>query len=330
MSLILKAFPMAFLINPEANSKLSNDKFELSVEGDSLNLVKVATNLKLEEINFLMENVHIPPYTYTKGCFIFENGIKLKWDMYNGYYCAFLYNNNPKYLIAKNINPGAYLVKKGEELLKTFEVMLKKNIRNVYSKEIFYYCYKTPYRLKEDILDLLRKNRIENILRNDELEVRFRFNNKNYKYMRKNKRDYFLLESEQKISLLNIVSGQRQTTSRTLKTNYTDRASLVKTLREYGAVRVDSDEYNVTCDMFGMKLYYSKNFQGGSYNLEISRITDEDKCTKMLEDLDDEYKSNIQELTYKQIMERIKNQNLSVESEQICDDNSIVLTINVG
>lgn len=329
MSLVLKAFPMAFLISPDAKAKLSNDKFELNVESQTLGLIKVSTNLKLEEINFLMENIHIP-YKYTNDSFILDNGLTLKWDMYNGNYCAFISNNDPKYLLAKNINPGSHLVKKGEELLRTFEVMLKKNIRNVNSEEYFYYCYKTPYKYKDDVIDLLHKNKIENITKDTENEIRFRFNNKNYKYIRSNKRDYFYLESEQKISLLDINSGKKQLTSRTLKTNYTDKDVLIKTLREYGAGNIESDDYNVSCDMFGVKLFYSKNFSQGSYNLEISRISDEKQCTQMLDDLDDEYNLNIQDITYRKIIERIKSQNLSLESEEVGDDNSILLTINVG
>lgn len=329
MSLVLKAFPMAFLISPDAKAKLTNDKFELGVERQTLDLIKVSTNLKLEEINFLMENIRMP-YKYSNDSFVFDNGIKLKWDMYNGNYCAFITNNDPKYLLAKNVNPASHLVKKGEELMKTFEVMLRKNIRNVNSEEYFYYCYKTPFKTKDDVISLLHKNKIENITKYTDNEIRFRFNNKNYKYIRSNKREYYHLESEQKISLLNINSGKKQLTSRTLKTNYTDKEVLIKTLREYGARAIESDDYNVCCDMFGVKLYYSKNFSQSSYNLEISRISDEEQCTKMLEDLDDEYNLNIQDITYRKIIERIKNQNLSLESEEICEDNSILLTINVG
>ena len=329
MSLVLKAFPMAFLIDPNSDIKIANDRLELNTERESLNLIKVSTNLMLEDINFIMEHIDIP-YKYSKENYFFENGLQLGWNVYNGHYCAYISLSNVNYFIAKNINPALYLVKEGENLCKIFDVILKKNVRDINSKEIFYYCYKTPYKLREDVLALLNKNKIENILRNSELEIRFRFNNKNYKFIRKNKRDCFYLESEQNISLVNLIKGKKPILSRVLKTNYTDKDALIKTLEEYGAERLDSDDYNVSCDLLGMRLLYSKNYSQGSYDLEINKITDENVCTKVLEDLKEEYSSNVQEMTYRKIKERIKNQNFHISNEEIEDDNSIVLTIDVG
>ena len=183
MSLVLKAFPMAFLISPDAKEKITKDKLDLKIERESLKLVKVATSLKLEEINFIMEHLGIP-YKYANDNYSFDNGLNLYWNMYNGHYCAYLTLTNADYLTAKNVDPASYLVKQGEELFKTFDVILKKNVRNVNSNEFFYYCYKTPYKHKEDVLNLLAAHKIENITRNSELEIRFRYNNKNYRYIR--------------------------------------------------------------------------------------------------------------------------------------------------
>ena len=329
MSLVLKAFPMAFLINPDSDSDITCAKSDLNLGSDSLALVKVATNLSLEDVNRIMENIDIP-YKYYKDAYVFEDGMKLEWSSYNGYYCANLSLNDVSRFSAKKINPASYLVKQGEELFKNFDVILKKNVRNVNSKEIFYYCYKTPYNQKEDIVELLQKNKIENIARCTNLEISFRFDGKNYKYLRKSKSDFFYLESEQCISLLNLIRGAKPVTSRTLKTNFTDRDILIKTLEEYGADNIESDKYNVSCNLFGMYFLYSKNNAQSSYDLEINKITDEDGCTKILNDLKDEYSSNVQDVTYRRIIERIKSHNLRIESEEIDEDNSIVLTIDVG
>lgn len=329
MSLVLKAFPMAFLIDPDSDKKIADDRLELSIERESLNLIKVSTNLEAKDVNYVMDNIGIP-YKYSDGNYFFENGLQLSWNVYNGHYCACISLKNSDYFIAKNINPALHLVKEGENLCKIFDVILKKNVRDIDSKEVFYYCYKTPLKSKKDVLELLEKNKIENISKNSELEIRFRFNNKNYKYIRANKQDCFHLESEQNISLVNIIKGKKPMFSRTLKTNFTDREVLIKTLEEYGAEEIDFDGYNVSCDLLGMRLLYSKNYSKGSYDLEINKITDENECSKILEDLSDEYGSNVQEMTYKKIIERIKSQNFHISSEEIEDDNSIILTIDVG
>lgn len=329
MSIVLKAFPMAFLISPNAKQVSSiNERPDLSIENKNLQLIKVATNIQLEQVNYLMENLGIP-YKYKNDTYILNNGINVHWELYNSRYCAFLSLNNHIPLTSRHA-PASYLTKQSEILMRTFEVMLKKNIRDLKSKEIFYYCYQTEYKNKYDILEMLKEHKIENITKSTDMEIRFRYNNKNYKFIRKNKRDPFLIENEQKISLVNIGSGQKNITSRNINTNYTNKDALVKTLREHGATAIEADELNISCEMFGMQLIYSKNSLDEAYNLEINRITDENQCNKLLEDLKDEYGLNIQDLTYHTIMERLKDHNLQLEDERVDEDNSIILTINIG
>ena len=49
----------------------------------------------------------------------------------------------------------------------------------------------------------------------------------------------------------------------------------------------------------------------------------------MINDLNDEYGLNIQEMTYNKIKERLDSENMRLESETVMDDNSIVLTIDI-
>ena len=330
MSIVLKAFPMGFLISPDAkNNKISPKKYDLSLEKDNLKLVKVATNLTPAQIPYLMANLdectQIDANTYQM-----DNGLNIHWELYNGHYCAVLSMGESENIFNKITDKAQMLVRYSETLFNTFDVILKKNTRDVGSEEIFYYCYNTAYKTKGEVLELLKNNNIENISKQTETEIRFRVNNKNYKYIRPNKQQNFYLESEQKIPLVNIVSGQKPITSKAQKTNYTYKETLIKTLDEHGATNIISDEFNVTCEMFGMKLHYSKDFASDAYNLEIMQITDQSECEKLLKDLDEEYGLNIQDLTYRKILERIKDKNMRLESEEVGDDNSIVLTIDLG
>ena len=330
MSIVLKAFPMGFLISPDAkNSKISNKKYDLSLEKDNLRLIKVATNFTPAQIPYLMANLEdcsqIDANTYK-----LDNGLNIHWELYNGHYCAVLSMEEPSNILNKITNKAQTLVNYSETLFNTFDVILKKNTRDVGTEEIFYYCYNTPYKTKEEVLELLKNNNIENIFKQTETEIRFRVNNKNYKYIRKDKKQNFYLESEQKIPLVNIVSGQKPITTKTQKTNYTYKETLIKTLSEHGATNIISDDFNVTCEMFGMKLHYSKDFKNDAYNLEIMQITNQSECEQLLQDLDEEYGLNIQDLTYRKILERIKDKNMRLESEEVSEDNSIVLTIDLG
>lgn len=329
MSIVLKAFPMAFLISPDAKQQsVHGERPDFNIENQNLQLIKVATNIQLEQVNYLMENLDIP-YKFKNDTYILNNGLCIHWELYNSRYCAFISLNNHIPLSARHA-PAAYLTKQSEILMRTFEIMMKKNIRDLKSKEIFYYCYKTEYKNRFEVLDVLKEHNIENITKVTDTEIRFRYSNKNYKFIRKSKREPFLIETEQRISLVNIIAGQQNITSRTIVTNYTNKDALIKTLSEHGATAIESDELNVSCEMFGMQLIYSKNSSSEAYNLEINRISDEEKCNEMLNDLKDEYALNIQDLTYRTIMSRLQQYNLQLEDERVDEDNSIVLTINVG
>lgn len=328
MSIVLKAFPLAFLISSDAKGKIPGAKLNLQLEQNNLSLIKVATNLKLEDIDFLMNSLNIP-YKYVNETYFFKNGLQLSWQLNNGCYYALL-SLSKKYRPTKDMGYAKFLVRQSEELFTTFDIIFKKNVRNINSQEFVNYCYKTPYKAKYEILGMLKQHKIENITQKTDLEICFRHSNKNYKYIRAKKEDPFYIEYEQKISLLNIASGAQFLSSKTMVTNYTDGAVLEKTLKEYGANHLVSDGMNVSCELFGMHFMYSKDFEKGPYNLEISHITDNDKCTKTLADLNEEYCSNIQELIYKRIVERIKLQNFRIENEEVEEDNSIVLTIDIG
>lgn len=328
MSIVLKAFPMSFLISPDAkNHDLPDKKYDLSLESENLKLLKVSTNLTPAQISSLMSNFE-DCTKIDENCYELSNGLNIEWKLYNGHYCAFLKMNDS--IIRKSSEGATLLVKYGEILFNTLDVITRSNVRDIGAEEVFYYSYKTPYKTRDEILDLLYQNNIENISKRTETEIRFRVNNKNYKYIRNNKNENFNLESEQKISLVNIVAGKYPITSRTLKTNYTDKESLVKTLSEHEAVNIISDDYNITCELLGMKMHYSKDCRNSGYNLEITQIRNEEECSKILVDLEEEYALNVQDLTYRKIIERIKNKNMRLERESVEDDNTIVLTIDVG
>lgn len=50
----------------------------------------------------------------------------------------------------------------------------------------------------------------------------------------------------------------------------------------------------------------------------------------MISSLNDEYSSLIQEIVYKTVIDNLGENNLSLESEEVLDDDSIVLTLNVN
>lgn len=115
----------------------------------------------------------------------------------------------------------------------------------------------------------------------------------------------------------------------TYKTNYTDKGVLLNTLTEHGAEEIAENNGEISCKLFGMEMVYYKKSDNDSYTLDITQISDKNTCVNVINDLNEEYGLNIQEITYNKIKERLDQENMRLESETVMDDNSIVLTIEV-
>ena len=417
MSITLTAFPTAFLISPESakdiklTQVLSNIKNKAikSLVSDfvSLKSVRVLTNLRMGEIMNLMsafDDVQsIGNYEYK-----FRNGLVVEWKYQDGFCCAIL-TGKPTYKT---------VTKHAENFFKTLETIKRTNIRDINSEEFFYYNYETEYVKSEDIVNELKFRGAVNLEKISETEVKACYNNQNIKYYLLDDSDKFILETEQKISLVNIgidnslisnvviktnltpdelksllrnfgydfndvesqtplkmssnmiewvlsdgyysahlrnikashlrgevehlfeamnnkigrdvrIIDNKASLTYTYKTNYTDKGVLINTLTEHGAKNLSENNGDITCELFGMDMKYSKTEDGKAYNLVIERVTDKSECEGLISDLNDEYGLNIQEITYKKILERIGSQNMHLESEEVLDDNSIVLTIEI-
>ena len=104
---------------------------------------------------------------------------------------------------------------------------------------------------------------------------------------------------------------------------------LLNTLIEHGAEEIAEDGDTVSCKLYDMEMVYKKLDGSNGYTLEITRVTDKNECENVINDLNEEYGMNIQEMTYNKIKERLAQENLRLESEAVMEDNSIVLTIEV-
>ncbi len=62
--------------------------------------------------------------------------------------------------------------------------------------------------------------------------------------------------------------------------------------------------------------------------MKVSLINDCDE-TELINDINSEYALNCQEETYIKIKERLERKNLKIAEEEILEDDSIMLTINL-
>lgn len=143
-------------------------------------------------------------------------------------------------------------------------------------------------------------------------------------------------EAEILFRKMNIVAGrdlrlinEQSTIVYTYTTNYTDKEMLLNTLTEHGASEIFQDNGEISCKLFGMEMIYHRQNSSDAYTLDITQVSDKGECQDMINDLNEEYGLNIQEMTYNKIKERLDKENMRLESESVLEDNSIVLTIEV-
>ena len=143
-------------------------------------------------------------------------------------------------------------------------------------------------------------------------------------------------EAEILFRKMNIAAGrdlrlinEQSTIVYTYTTNYTDKEMLLNTLTEHGASEIFQENGEISCKLFGMEMIYHRQNSSDAYTLDITQVSDKGECQDMINDLNEEYGLNIQEMTYNKIKERLDKENMRLESESVLEDNSIVLTIEV-
>ena len=114
------------------------------------------------------------------------------------------------------------------------------------------------------------------------------------------------------------------------ETAFTDKNILVKTLEEHGVKNIQEDfSERISGKIDNFSLVFTKNEGGKPYTLRISCL-ETDSAEEKLGDISSEYALNVQEEAYLSIIEKLKNNNMEIESEEVTEDNTIVLTVNIN
>ena len=114
----------------------------------------------------------------------------------------------------------------------------------------------------------------------------------------------------------------------TFDTIIMDEETLLKTLVERNAENIVRQDKKVICDCEGYFLEFQKPNSKKPYKLIIG-CKEQDGLKEFVENVSSEYTTNSQEVSYNRIKSRLEEQNLSIESEEVFEDNTIVLTVNL-
>lgn len=142
--------------------------------------------------------------------------------------------------------------------------------------------------------------------------------------------------SDQKVQndQLNNIERIRNSTSYMNQTNvikdaptiFTDYSILFQTLDEYGANPFSTGNGNMKCSIDDCDIEFV--FKNDQYHVRLNE-TNYHLVEKYLSDIYSTYRRNVQENTYNTVKKNLKEKNLNIEKEEILEDDSIVLTINV-
>lgn len=114
-----------------------------------------------------------------------------------------------------------------------------------------------------------------------------------------------------------------------VETSFTSIDMLKKTLEDHEAsVNVIRNHECLTAECCGGTLMYQKDSATSAISMRILSVTDPDELDADLRDLKDEYGMNVQEFTYHKIKESLPP-DMSIETEDVDDDDAIQLVINI-
>lgn len=113
-----------------------------------------------------------------------------------------------------------------------------------------------------------------------------------------------------------------------VETNFSDIITLRKTLEEHGYC-VEERNSDLIVNTSNGELRYFFNSLRNAFDLSITNIQNIDAFMEELEMLDSEYTANIQTNTYQTLKNNIAINNCSVISEEMLEDNSILIRIDV-
>jgi hypothetical protein len=110
-------------------------------------------------------------------------------------------------------------------------------------------------------------------------------------------------------------------------TNFKDKNILMKTLREYGLEpNVENNNIIVKIDKTELKFLNKDN---GPFTVEIINALDLKDIFNQLSLMDESYKNNVQSYSYEQLKQNLNERNMQIDYEEVLEDNSIVITVNL-
>ncbi|MGN0193993.1 MAG: hypothetical protein ACI39G_02655 [Pseudoramibacter sp.] len=114
-----------------------------------------------------------------------------------------------------------------------------------------------------------------------------------------------------------------------IQTKFCDAAILEETLKEHGVPYKIKNDGEITADFTAGKIRYFRESADQPFEMQVFGVKDMDQVACNVQAIEAEYGSNVQQYTYNHIKASLP-ENMSVASEEILEDDSILLTLEVN
>ena len=126
-----------------------------------------------------------------------------------------------------------------------------------------------------------------------------------------------------------LAAAQQQQTGICLETSFNDTDLLLKTLQEHGVPVVQEAEDRFVTQLDDATIVYRRLSADGPFVMDIGDLGDIACLMDELDCIENEYNGNVQTYTYERVMNNLP-EDMVVESEEVMEDNSIMITLTVG
>lgn len=123
--------------------------------------------------------------------------------------------------------------------------------------------------------------------------------------------------------------SEQQFVEQQFETPFIDKEILMKTLEEHGLNSIKDLENEISGKIDNYTLTFKKQAEDKPYILIVKSLSEKSNVEK-LNDISSEYAMNLQEESYLSIVKNLKANNMEIEEEEVMEDNTIVLTVNLG
>lgn len=119
------------------------------------------------------------------------------------------------------------------------------------------------------------------------------------------------------------------TVSAQFPTNFRDADLLMKVLTEFGAQPVKRSNGLVLCKIQNTSLVFTQ-IGNAPYMVEVKNGPNLEQVYQYMADIDDDYKRCVQTAVYEKVKSRATERDMTIESEEVLPDKTILLTLRVS